>query len=109
MDWAGDKPLTVKARITLLPTDEGGKQKPITKHYRPNHNFGDSSNRHFFIGQVELDENEWMHPGETRELSITFLNVKGLVEKLQPGVKWRMQEGGKLVGTAEVVELLNET
>jgi hypothetical protein len=39
--------------------------------------FGSSQNGHFFIGQVEVAEGDWVRPGETRDLVI--LNVVGLV------------------------------
>ena len=51
---AGDAPLRVSARVRVISTEEGGKRQPFTARYRPNHNFGSSQNRHFFIGQVEI-------------------------------------------------------
>lgn len=51
-------------------------------------------------------------PGESiavRDLPTTFLNVRGLADLLQVGRKWRIHEGGKLVATAEVLNLLHET
>jgi elongation factor Tu len=109
MEPAGKEPIRVLARITVVPTELGGREGPFTKSYRPNHNFGGADDRVFYIGQVEVPEGVWIHPGETRELPITFLNVRGLAELLQLGRKWRIQEGGKLVATGEVVALLNET
>ncbi len=43
--------------------------------------------------------------GETRDLPITFLNVRGLAELLHVGRKWRIQEGGKLVATPNYLRL----
>ena len=106
MDFIGDGPLIVKARIFLLPTEQGGKSNPVGCRYRPNHNFGDAENRHFFIGQVELREGELLHPGETKDLLIRFFDVRGLREMLVPGAKWRIQEGSMLVATAEVIAVL---
>ena len=105
LDVVNDKPLKVKARISVLRTEDGGRKGPFTKNYRPNHNFSDTANRNFFIGQVEVEQNEWVHPGETRELWITFINVRGLAEFLTPGRKWRIQEGSKLVARAEVLNV----
>jgi elongation factor Tu len=92
--------------VHVLPTAEGGRTAPFTTNYRPNHNFGDAENRQFFIGQVEVPEGEWVHPGETRELTITFMNVVGLREQLTPGRRWRLQEGWRLIATAELLSLL---
>ena len=105
---AGDKPLRVLARISVVRTEDGGRKGPFTHHYRPNHNFGGPTDRTFYIGQVEIPEGMWVHPGETRDLEITFLNVRGLSALLQVGRKWRIQEGGRHVANAEVLELLNE-
>jgi elongation factor Tu len=103
---AGDKLIRVLARVQVLATADGGRSGPFTARYRPNHNFGGAENRHFFIGQVEVPEGEWVHPGETRELTITFLNVAGLREQLTPGKRWRIQEGSHLIATAELLSLL---
>ncbi|HEV7427412.1 MAG TPA: hypothetical protein VGQ46_13690 [Thermoanaerobaculia bacterium] len=89
--------------MQVLSTEEGGRTSPFRAQYRPNHNFGDSENRHFYIGQVEVPEGESVAPGETRELAITFLAVVGVAEKLKPGRRWRIQEGAKLVALAEVL------
>ena len=102
---AGDALIRVLARVHVLDGDDGRKM-PFTAGYRPNHNFGDAENQRFFIGQVEVAEGEWVHPGETRELTITFMNVAGLREQLTPGRRWRIQEGWRLVATAELLSLL---
>ncbi len=107
MESAGDKPIKVLARISVLKTEDGGKLQAFTKNYRPNHNFGSSENIDFFIGQIEVAEGEWIQPGETHDLQITFLNVIGLAEKLQIGNRWRIQEGQKLVAHAEVLSLIS--
>ena len=108
LDSTGEGPIVVEATVTLLPQDKGGKSRPITKGYRPNHNFGRTENRNMYIGQIELREGEFMHPGETRDVCFTFLNVRGLAEKLVAGTTWRLQEGTRLVGTAEVKRVIHE-
>jgi translation elongation factor EF-Tu-like GTPase len=103
---ANDTSGRVLARIRMLTSDEGGKQWSVRAKYRPNHNFEGPENRHFFVGQIEIPEGEELHPGETRDLAITFLPVVGLGQKLQVGRRWRIQEGGKLVATAEILAVL---
>jgi len=103
---AGDGPLRVLARVRVLAAQDGGRTSPFTARYRPNHNFGAPEDRHFFIGQIEVPEGEWVYPGETRDIVITFLNVAGLSQHLQVGREWRIQEGGKLVAIAEVLSVL---
>jgi translation elongation factor EF-Tu-like GTPase len=103
---AGDALIRVLARVQVLATAEGGRSVPFTAKYRPNHNFGGVETAQFFIGQVEVPEGEWVYPGETRELAITFMNVDGLREQLTPGRRWRIQEGRQFVATAELLSLL---
>jgi elongation factor Tu len=108
LEPAGERPLRVLARIAVVKTEDGGRQGPFTKSYRPNHNFGASSDRVFYIGQVEVPEGTWVHPGETRDLVITFFNVRGIAELLQVGRTWRIQEGARHVANAQVLALLAE-
>jgi elongation factor Tu len=103
---AGDKPIRVLARISVLRTEDGGRKGPFTTSYRPNHNFGGPGNRVFYICQVEVAEGSWVHPGETRDLVVTFLNVRGLADFLHVGRTWRIQEGRKHVATGEVLAVL---
>lgn len=103
---AGDTPVRVMARLRVLTAEEGGRSTPFTGAYRPNHNFGAPENRRFYIGQVEVPAGEWIHPGETRDLVITFLNVVGLAGQLTPGREWRIQEGPRLVARAELLSVL---
>jgi hypothetical protein len=83
----------VEATVSLLATSDGGRPSPITRGFRPNHNFGDPENRSTFIGQIELPEGEWLYPGETRDLLIAFLKSRDLTERLAVGTQWRLQEG----------------
>jgi translation elongation factor EF-Tu-like GTPase len=105
---AGTGPIRVLARLHVLTAAEGGKQGPFRAVYRPNHNFGLPEDRHFFVGQVEVPKGEWVHPGETREFTISFLNVVGLAEQLTEGRRWRIQEGPRLVAMAELLAILPE-
>ena len=101
-------PVRAIARLHVLTAEEGGRRGPFCGGYRPNHNFGGPENRNFFIGQIEVPEGEWVHPGETRELTITFLNVAELAEHLSVGTRWRIQEGERLVASAELLSILPE-
>lgn len=103
-NWGGV--IRILARISVAGTENGGRKEPITTSYRPNHNFGGPDNRSFYIGSVEVPEGVLIHPGETRDLIVGFLNVGEIPELLQVGRTWRIQEGPKLVATAEVLEIL---
>ena len=102
----GCPPIRVRASITLLSSESGGKKHPVRKGYSPNHNFGDSTNSEFYVGRLQLDEQDSLAPGETWELVVHFLSGRGLREKFTPGTSWRIQEGAKLVGEGTVLEVL---
>jgi len=108
LEPAGDRPIRILARVSLLRTEDGGRKGPFTKSYRPNHNFGGPDDRIFYVGQIEVPDGTWVYPGETRELEIAFLNVSGLSALLRVGRTWRIQEGPKHVATGEVLVLLAE-
>jgi translation elongation factor EF-Tu-like GTPase len=95
--------IEVLARVSMLRTEDGGRTKPFTAPYRPNHNFGSSEGAEFYVGQVEVPPGVQVQPGETRELAIKFLNGPGLPQLLRVGRTWRIQEGSRLVATAEVI------
>lgn len=99
--------LTVSALLKLLGPDEGGKHQPIYSSYRPNHNFGGPDDLLMYIGQVEvgLNDEDKLHPGEQKEVTVRFLNTEGLEQLLTVGRTWRIQEGTKLVGTATVIQV----
>lgn len=105
LDIVDDTPIVVRAKITVIPTDQGGRVGPFTKGLRPNHNFGSEDDRFFYIGQIEVPEGEWVYPGDTRELCVTFLNARGLSEMLTLGRTWRIQEGPKLIATGTVIAI----
>jgi translation elongation factor EF-Tu-like GTPase len=99
----------VRALISMLALDQGGRRSGIRSGYRPNHNFGGAEGRSFYIGQVDFGSGELLNPGESREAFIEFLRGPGLMQALRPGVTWRIQEGPKLVATGSVIEILGET
>ena len=107
LDVVENEPLLVIARVALITTDEGGRHSPIVGGYalRPNHNFGNEVNRNFYIGQIDFEKNDTIYPGDERTVQIRFLNVRGLKELLHVGLKWRIQEGPRLVAIGEVIEV----
>ena len=101
-------PIKVLARVSMLSAESGGRTTPLTGaySYRPNHNFGGPEGCEFYIGQVAIPGDTTVHPGETHDLVITFLNGRDLSNLLQVGRLWRIQEGPKLVATAQVLAIV---
>jgi len=101
------EPIQVLAKVSFLSAAQGGRSSPLPTSYRPNHNFGQAESREFYIGQVELPLGISVNPGESHSLVVTFLSGRGLSGLLKVGRTWRIQEGAKLVATAEVLEIKN--
>lgn len=87
----------------MLKTEEGGKTRPYTGNFRPNHNFGGAENHETFIGQVEVPDGAYIAPGDTYDLIVRFMDDPGLNDLLQVGRTWQIQEGRKLVAHAQVL------
>lgn len=98
-----DEGICVRANIRLLPTAESGRTTPIQGSYRPNHNFFGPDNRDMAVGCIELPAGVALHPGESMDLSITFLPWDRLEGELWPGRTWRIQEGARLMGIGTVL------
>jgi translation elongation factor EF-Tu-like GTPase len=106
--------IMVKAELTMLSTENGGRVDPITKDviYRPNHLFGATevytSTRSFHIGQIELIDRVELAPGDKADVIVKFLPTALLEKILIENLEWEIYEMPRLVGRAKVVELLGK-
>ena len=96
----------VKARLTLVPTEQGGRKNGIVSGYRPNHVFEYQSNGQFkyaYMGDIQFDQTEWIKPGETKEVLVRFLSRQPIDEYMDIGRKWWIHEGPNKIGEAEII------
>jgi hypothetical protein len=99
--------ITIKAKLRLKTTEEGGRWSGIQSRYRPNHVFEYNRKGNFiatYIGEVLFDK-EWIQLGEDEIVTINFLHDRDITDHLQVGRKWWIHEGQRLVGEAEIVEV----
>jgi hypothetical protein len=101
-------PLNVRASVTLLPEVERERRSDSEVHWRPNHNFGPSEGRDFYIGQVEFEGTDVLEPGQTCTALVRFLDGPRLSGNLVPGRSWRIPVGPTLVATATVIEVVGK-
>lgn len=99
--------IKVAAIVSLLPTSDSGRVNGITSGYRPNHNFGGPSNDEMRMGQLTVENDEWIQPGETKLVEVHFIMPEGYVVELNSGLKWRIQEASRLVGHGEIVHVIS--
>lgn len=109
MDRVPRPPIVVRANLTPLPTEEGGRRSGVRSGYRPNHNVGGPDDREFYVGQVDFSSDDLIGLGDLREVLVRFISGPGLQEKLQVRRSWRIQEGSRLVGEATVLEVRHDT
>jgi translation elongation factor EF-Tu-like GTPase len=98
--------MRVRARISLLPSEQSGRVVPIRGSYRPNHNFFGPDNREMATGFIEVPADQPLHPGESMEVEMLFWSWSRLEPEVRVGREWRIQEGPKWVGTGVILEIL---
>lgn len=88
----------IRANITLT------REKPVYSGYRPAHLIGDylttGIHEYFNIGILKS--------GETAEGTITFLSPEHYPHSLKVGMRLVFQEGAKIAGYVEILEIYNE-
>lgn len=98
--------ISIKAKIYLKTTDEGGRINGIKTGYRPNHVFLKTEDNKFsqtYIGEIQFDEQEFIELGESKNVTVKFLLLGEIEKYLSIGRKWFIFEGGKFVGDAEII------
>lgn len=97
------------AKLTLYPTENGGRKNGIKTGYRPNHVFEYRKNSSDFVatymGIIEF-EKEWILPGETANVKVTFVKNQNIVELIKIGRKWWIHEGPRKIGEAKITQML---
>ncbi|OQP44253.1 hypothetical protein A4H97_33410 [Niastella yeongjuensis] len=98
--------ISVKARLKLKSTEEGGRQTGFISGYRPNHVFeypDDGKLLQTFIGDIILDSQATFEPGEEGEVTVRFLINQPIEKYLEKGRVWWIQEGARQIGQAEII------
>jgi translation elongation factor EF-Tu-like GTPase len=98
--------ISIKARLKLKSTAEGGRKTGFTSGYRPNHVFEYSDNGQLlqtFIGDVLFDGKTTLEPGEEREVEVRFLMYQPIEKYLNKGRIWWIHEGHIQIGQAEII------
>ena len=100
-------PPDIEARIEFLSTAEGGRHGPVASGYRPNHDFGLPGELN--DAQHEYPNNDWVEPGQSALALLWLFSPNRQTGRLYPGFKFKVQEGGHIVGNGEIVSVLNKS
>ncbi|MDQ8011808.1 MAG: hypothetical protein REI96_05135 [Flavobacterium nitrogenifigens] len=98
--------LSVKAKIKLKETSEGGRRTGIASGYRPNHVFeytNDGKINQTFMGDIIFENPTIIEPGEEKVVAVRFLLNQPIEKYLNKGQVWWIHEGPNLVGTAKIL------
>ena len=91
----------VKAMIALNHV----RKTPAASGYRPSHrvkeNYLTSGTHHY----ISVDK---LYPGQSCEGTISFLSPEAYPHCLSVGQILDVQEGGRIVGTAEIIKIYNK-
>ena len=99
--------ITIKAKLRLKTTDEGGRHSWIKTGYRPNHVFEYNKKGNFittYIGEITFDK-EWIQLGDEEIVTVRFIPGQSIDKYMNVGQKWWIHEGQRLVGEAEILEV----
>jgi translation elongation factor EF-Tu-like GTPase len=98
----------VRAQLTLLNTEKGGRKTGIKTNYRPNHVFEyEKGNfKQTYMGQITFDQQEWIMPGESAIVNVEFIDMLDVKRFIEVGRKWWIHEVSKQLGEATILEII---
>jgi translation elongation factor EF-Tu-like GTPase len=93
------------ALLSLLPTENGGRKRPVYDHYRPSFSFS-SANQ--FSGEISFTDKEELQPGGTANIEVKLLPSRHVPQKLKGGDSVTILEGDRVVGTGVIQTIQDE-
>ena len=93
----------VEATISFLSTEAGGRNQGVSSGYRPNHHFGGDDGlwdaMHIYPDKIRVE------PGETVRALLYFPAPERHARRFFVGFRFKVQEGGRVVGEGEVTKV----
>lgn len=80
------------------------RKTPVRNGYRPDHMI---KNNYLTCGIHHYDNTEWVEPNSSAVGTITFIFPENYPHCLRVGKVINIHEGARVVGTAEITEILN--
>lgn len=92
---------TFEANVYILSKEEGGRDKPFTKSYKPQFYFRTTDVTCSSLEFIDADENAIVKPGDTVNLRITLLQPIAI----NKGLSFAIREGNKTIGRGTVTSV----
>ncbi len=92
----------------MKPTEDGGRKSGFISGYRPNHVFElpeNSRDLRTYIGDIIFNDVGLFEPGETKIVTVRFLNTPLIEKYINVGQKWFINEASRTLGYGEIIEI----
>lgn len=90
----------LKAFITLLPTEKGGRKKSVFSGYKPSLVFNTHKS---YSAEIYLIDKTELEPGETSMAFIKLLPARTIRKNLHINDSFTLVEGNKAVGNGMII------
>ena len=94
------------AKLNYLRIEDGGRRSPAFSGYRPHIKFPFSES--MTSGQQIFLDKERVYPGDEVTAEIIILDHITTTNRLSKGLTFTFQEGHKIIGTGEILEVINK-
>lgn len=92
------------AILSLFPTENGGRKKPVYNNFRPSFSFNSVNH---VSGEISFPEQDELRPGDTAEAIVKILPSKHVRQHLKNGDSFTILEGSKIIGSG-VIQKINQ-
>ncbi len=92
------------AELTLVRTEEGGRQAPAFVGYRPQFRYSGRDND-VFIFAMDRDR---LSPGESASVQLTFFRPELQRGRLKPGTDFELAEGARVIARGKILAVLDD-
>ena len=97
---SSERTYKLTAKITLLPTELGGRKKSVTTGYRPSFSFNTLNH---YSGEIILLATSELKPGDSAQAQIRLLPARTIKKSLKPNDTFAITEGSKTIGSGIIV------
>jgi translation elongation factor EF-Tu-like GTPase len=101
---SGELQPSLKAELTFLATEDGGRITPVKSGYRPQFHY--AGNDWDASHTYDVD---WVAPGDTVLATLTFFRPQNHVGKLYSGMPFAIREGARKVANGHILNILDPT